>query len=204
MKNENETTATKHKNEDFFKELDKDRREKNCEYAVLVTMLESDSELYNRGIVDVSFRYPKMYVIRPQFFIQMITLLRNAALNSLEYKRELEEARAQNIDITHFEEQLDAFKQGVERNYDLASRKFQTVIDEIDKSIDHLQKTKDALLGTDRNLRLANDKAQAVTIKKLTRKNPTMTAKFNEARAKRDNAKGIEAVRDSQIDPVEE
>ncbi len=204
MKNENETTATKHKNEDFFKELDKDRREKNCEYAVLVTMLESDSELYNRGIVDVSFRYPKMYVIRPQFFIQMITLLRNAALNSLEYKRELEEARAQNIDITHFEEQLDAFKQGFERNYDLASRKFQTVIDEIDKSIDHLQKTKDALLGTDRNLRLANDKAQAVTIKKLTRKNPTMTAKFNEARAKRDNAKGIEAVRDSQIDPVEE
>lgn len=204
MKNENETTATKHKNEDFFKELDKDRREKNCEYAVLVTMLESDSELYNRGIVDVSFRYPKMYVIRPQFFIQMITLLRNAALNSLEYKRELEEARAQNIDITHFEEQLDAFKQGFERNYDLASRKFQTVIDEIDKSIDHLQKTKDALLGTDRNLRLANDKAQAVTIKKLTRKNLTMTAKFNEARAKRDNAKGIEAVRDAQIDPVEE
>jgi hypothetical protein len=180
MKNENDTTATKKRNEDFLKELDKDRNEKNCEYAVLVSLLEPDSELYNTGIVDVSHRYPKMYVIRPQFFIPMITLLRNAAQNSLQYKAELAQVRAQNIDVTHFEEKLETFKTGFAKNYDLASRKFQTAIDEIDKSIDHLQKTKDALLGTDRNLRLANDKAQDVTIKRLTHGNPTMKAKFDE------------------------
>jgi hypothetical protein len=180
MKNENDSTATKKKNEDFLKELDKDRREKGCEFAVLVSLLEPDSELYNTGIVDVFYRYPKMYVVRPQFFIPIITLLRNAAMNSLQYKNELELVRAQNIDITEFESDLEKFKSAFGRNYDLASRKFQTAIDEIDKSIDHLQKTKEALLGTDRNLRLANDKAQDVTIKKLTRKNPTMAAKFNE------------------------
>lgn len=182
MKNQNETTATKHKNEDFFKELDKDRKEKGCEYAVLVSMLEEDSELYNCGIVDVSYRYPKMYVIRPQFFIQMITLLRNAAVNSLQYKLELEQMRTQNIDITNFEDKLNEFKEGFERNYDLASRKFQTVIDEIDKSIDHLQKTKQALLGSQNNLRLANNKVQDVTVRRLTYKNPTMQEKFREAR----------------------
>lgn len=180
MKNESDETATKKKNEDFFKELDKDRNEKGCEYAVLVSLLEPNSELYNGGIVDVSYRYPKMYVIRPQFFIPMITLLRNAALNSLEYKTELALVKAQNIDIANFEDELDKFKDAFGRNYELASRKFQTAIDEIDKSIDHLQKTKEALLGTDRNLRLANDKAQDVTIKKLTRGNPTMAAKFAE------------------------
>jgi hypothetical protein len=180
MKNENDTTATKKKNEDFFKELDKDRNEKGCEYAVLVSLLEPESELYNSGIVDVSYRYPKMYVIRPQFFIPIITLLRNASLKSLEYKSELALMKAQNIDITNFEHNLEQFKDGFARNYDLASRKFQTAIDEIDKSISHLQKTKDALLGTDRNLRLANDKAQSVTIKKLTKDNPTMKAKFSE------------------------
>ena len=179
MKNENDTTATKKKNEDFLKELDKDRSEKGCEYAVLVSLLESDNELYNSGIVDVSYRYPKMYVIRPQFFIPMITLLRNAAMNALEYKAELALVKAQNVDITNFESDLDQFKTAFARNYDLASKKFQKAIDEIDKSIDHLQKTKDALLGTDRNLRLANDKAQDVTIKRLTRKNPTMKAKFD-------------------------
>lgn len=182
MKNESDTTATKKKNEDFFKELDKDRTEKGCEYAILVSLLEPDSELYNTGIVDVFHRYPKMYVIRPQFFIPMITLLRNAAMKSLEYKTELAHVRAQNIDITNFEEELESFKSAFGRNYDLASRKFQLAIAEIDKSIDHLQKTKDALLGTDRNLRLANDKAQDVTIKKLTKKNPTMAAKFDELR----------------------
>lgn len=180
MKNESDTTATKKRNEDFFKELDKDRNEKGCEYAVLVSLLEPESELYNTGIVDVSHRYPKMYVIRPQFFIPMITLLRNAAQNSLQYKAELARVKAQNIDITDFEEELDKFKDGFGKNFDLASRRFQTAIDEIDKSIDHLQKTKDALLGTNRNLRLANDKAQDVTIKKLTRGNPTMAAKFAE------------------------
>ena len=180
MKNESDTTATKKKNEDFFKELDKDRVEKGCEYAILVSLLEPDSELYNSGIVDVFHRYPKMYVIRPQFFIPMITLLRNAAMKSLEYKTELALVKSQSIDITNFENDLDQFKTAFAKNYDLASRKFQTAIDEIDKSIDHLQKTKDALLGTDRNLRLANDKAQDVTIKKLTRKNPTMAAKFQE------------------------
>lgn len=180
MKNEIDTTATKKKNEDFFSKLDKDRQEKGCEYAVLVSLLEPESELYNSGIVDVFHRYPKMYVIRPQFFIPIITLLRNAAMKSLEYKTELALVKAQNIDITNFENDLDQFKSAFARNYDLASKKFQKAIDEIDKSIDHLQKTKDALLGTDRNLRLANDKAQDVTIKKLTRKNPTMKAKFDE------------------------
>ena len=180
MKNESDETASKKKNEDFFKELDKDRTEKGCEYAVLVSLLEPDSELYNSGIVDVSHRYPKMYVVRPQFFIPMITLLRNAAQNSLKYKTELALVKAQNIDITNFENELEGFKNAFAKNYDLASRRFQTAIDEIDKSIDHLQKTKDALLGTDRNLRLANDKAQDVTIKKLTKGNPTMAAKFAE------------------------
>lgn len=180
MKNENDITATKQKNEDFFKELDKDRTEKGCEYAVLVSLLEPDSELYNSGIVDVFHRYPKMYVIRPQFFLPMITLLRNAAMKALEYKTELALVKAQNVDITNFENDLEKFKSGFARNYDLASRKFQTAIDEIDKSINHLQKTKDALLGTVRNLRLANDKAQDVTIKKLTRRNPTMAAKFED------------------------
>ncbi len=180
MKNENDTTATKSRNEDFLKELDKDRNEKGCEYAVLVTLLEADNEFYNMGIVDVSYRYPKMYVIRPQFFITMITLLRNAALNSMKYKTELALVKAQNIDITNFENELESFKEKFAKNYDLASRHFQTAIEEIDKSISHLQKTKDALLGTDRNLRLANEKAQDVTIKKLTKGNPTMAAKFDE------------------------
>lgn len=180
MKNEADGTATKHRNEDFLKELDKDRTEKGCEYAVLVSLLEPDSELYNSGIVDVSHRYPKMYVVRPQFFIPIITVLRNAALNSLTYKAELALVKAQSVDITTFEADLDAFKSAFSKNYDLASRRFQLAIDEIDKSIDHLQKTKEALLGTDRNLRLANDKAQDVTIKKLTRGNPTMSAKFAE------------------------
>jgi hypothetical protein len=180
MKNESDETATKKKNEDFFRELDKDRNEKGCEYAVLVSLLEPNNELYNGGIVDVSYRYPKMYVIRPQFFIPMITLLRNAAQNSLKYKQELALIKAQDIDIANFESELDNFKEAFGRNYDLASRKFQTAIAEIDKSIDHLQKTKEALLGTDRNLRLANDKAQDVTIKKLTRGNPTMAEKFSE------------------------
>ena len=180
MKNEADTTAIKKRNEDFFKELEKDRAEKGCEYAVLVSLLESDSELYNNGIVDVSHRYPKMYVIRPQFFLPMITLLRNAALNSLRYRQELALVKAQNIDITNFEAELEGFKDAFARNYDLAARRFQAAIDEIDKSIDHLQKTKDALLGTDRNLRLANEKAQNVTIKRLTRGNPTMKAKFDE------------------------
>ena len=180
MKNESDTTATKKKNEDFFKELDKDRTEKGCEYAVLVSLLEPDSELYNSGIVDVSYRYTKMYVIRPQFFIPMITLLRNAATNALQYKQELALVKAQNIDVTNFENDLNKFKDAFSRNYDLASRQFQTAIDEIDKSINHLQKTREALLKSDNNLRLANDKAQDVTVKKLTRKNPTMAAKFAE------------------------
>lgn len=183
MKNENETTATKHKNEDFFKELDKDRREKNCEYAILVSLLESDSELYNTGIVDVSYRYEKMYVIRPQFFIPIITLLRNAALSSLQYKQELAVVRSQNIDITHFEENMEKFKTGFARNYDLASRKFKTAIDEIDKTINSLQKTKDALLSSENNLRLANNKAEELTIKRLTRGNPTMAQKFADLHA---------------------
>jgi hypothetical protein len=180
MKNESDRTATKRKNEDFLKELDKDRTQKNCEYAVLVSLLESDSELYNTGIVDVSHRYPKMYVVRPQFFLPIISLLRTGALNSLKYKTELARVKAQSMDIENFETKLETFKSGFGKNYELASRKFQTAIDEIDKSINHLQKTRAALLSTDRNLRLANDKAQDVTIKKLTRGNPTMAAKFAE------------------------
>ncbi|MEJ6573490.1 MAG: DUF2130 domain-containing protein [Akkermansiaceae bacterium] len=180
MKNESDTTATKKKNEDFLKELDKDRTEKGCEYAVLVSLLEPESELYNTGIVDVFHRYPKMYVIRPQFFLPIITLLRNAAMNALKYKAELALVKAQSVDVTNFENDLDTFKNAFAKNYDLASRKFKTAIDEIDKSINHLQKTKEALLGTDRNLRLANDKAQDVTVKKLTRRNPTMAAKFED------------------------
>lgn len=179
MKNEADTTKTKHKNSDFYKELDKDRREKKCEYAVLVSMLEADNDYFNTGIVDVSHEYEKMYVVRPQFFIQLIGLLRNAALNSLKYKQELTLVREQNIDITHFEEDLETFKSAFARNYELASRKFKTAIDEIDKTISHLQKTKDALLSSENNLRLANNKVEDVTIKKLTRKNPTMKAKFD-------------------------
>ena len=180
MKNEIDTTATKRKNDDFLKELDKDRNEKGCEYAVLVSLLEPDNELYNTGIVDAFHKYPKMYVIRPQFFIPMITLLRNAAENSLRYKTELAHVREQNIDITNFEQNLETFKAGFDKNFDLASRRFDTAIIEIDKSISHLQKTKEALLGVDKNLRIANDKAQNVTIKKLTRNNPTMAAKFDD------------------------
>ncbi|WP_282209346.1 DUF2130 domain-containing protein [Parvibacter caecicola] len=180
MKNESDESVNRHKNEDFLKKLDADRKKKGCEYAVLVTMLEPENELYNEGIVDMSYRYPKMYVIRPQFFIPIISILRNAALNAQAYKAELAQVRAQNIDITHFEEQMEDFKAKFGRNYELASRKFATAIDEIDKTIDHLQKIKDALLSSDRNLRLANDKAQDLTIKRLTRKNPTMAAKFAE------------------------
>ena len=180
MKNEMETPATKHKNEDFFKELDKDRNEKNCEYAVLVSLLESDNELYNTGIIDVSHRYPKMYVIRPQFFISMITLLRNAALNSVQYRKQLAEYKNQNIDISNFEAEMNDFKEKFGRNYQLASDKFRKAIEEIDKTIDHLQKTKDALLSSENNLRLANNKAQDLTVKRLTRNNPTMAQKFAE------------------------
>lgn len=180
MKNESDETAAKKKNEDFLKELDKDRTEKGCEYAVLVSLLEPDSELYNSGIVDVSHRYPKMYIVRPQFFIPIITLLRNAAQNSLKYKTELALIKTQNIDITNFENELEVFKTGFARNYELASNKFKTAIEEIDKTIDHLQKTKDALLGSENNLRLANNKADDLTVKKLTKGNPTMAAKFAE------------------------
>jgi hypothetical protein len=179
MKNEGDETATKKKNEDFLKELDKDRIEKKCEFAVLVSLLEIDSELYNQGIVDVSHKYDKMYVVRPQFFIPIITLLRNAAMNSMEYKAELSLIRSQNVDITNFEDKINGFKEGFARNYDLASRKFKTAIDEIDKTISHLQKTKDALLSSENNLRLANNKAEDLTIKKLTHGNPTMKAKFD-------------------------
>ena len=180
MKNEGDETATKHKNEDFFRELDKDRIEKKCEYAVLVTLLESENELYNTGIVDVSHKYLKMYVVRPQFFIPIITLLRNAAMNSLKYKAELALVKGQNVDITNFEDNINKFKEGFAKNYDLASRKFKTAIDEIDKTIDHLQKTKESLLSSENNLRLANNKAEDLTIKKLTHGNSTMTAKFGE------------------------
>ncbi len=188
MKNENDTTATKHKNEDFFKKLDSDRKKKGCEYAVLVTLLEPESELYNTGIVDVSYRYEKMYVIRPQFFIPMITLLRNAAMNALAYKQELELVRQQNIDVTEFEEKLLGFQEGFNRNYDRASRKFQTAIDEIDTTIKHLQKVKDNLISSENNLRLANDKAQGLSIRKLTWGNKTMKAKFDEAREEAERA----------------
>ena len=187
MKNENDKTATKHKNEDFLKELDKDRNEKNCEYAVLVSMLEPENELYNTGIVDKSHRYPKMYVIRPQFFIPMITILRNAALNSLQYKNELQLVRNQNIDITHFEENMNDFKQKFSRNYELASRRFNDAIGEIDKTISHLQKTKEALLSSERQLQLANNKAEDLTIKRLTRNNPTMKQKFDELKKEQEN-----------------
>ena len=197
MKNEADSPSLKHRNEDFFAKLDKDRTEKGCEYAILVSLLEPESELFNSGIVDVSHRYPKMYVIRPQFFLPMITLLRNAALHSLEYKTELALVRAQNVDITTFEDELEAFKRAFGKNYELASRRFQQAIDEIDRSIEHLQKTKDALLGADRNLRLANDKAQGVTVKRLTRGNPTMAAKFAELA---DALPGeLEAVTDPQV-----
>ncbi len=175
-----DTTATKKKNEDFFKELDKDRNEKGCEYAVLVSLLESDNELYNNGIVDVSYRYPKMYVVRPQFFIPIITLLRNAATNSIKYQQQLMEYKNQNIDISNFEKDMMEFKDKFSYNYDLASKKFQTAISEIDKTIDHLNKTKEALLSSENNLRLANNKAQDLTIKKLTKNNPTMASKFEE------------------------
>lgn len=186
MKNEMDTTATKHKNEDFLKELDKDRNEKGCEYAVLVSLLEADNELYNTGIVDVSHKYPKMYIIRPQFFISMITLLRNAALNSVQYRRQLTEYKNQNIDISHFEEDMNDFKEKFGRNYQLASDKFRKAIEEIDKTIDHLQKTKDALLSSENNLRLANNKAQELTVKRLTRNNPTMAQKFAELKTSQD------------------
>ena len=180
MKNESDATASKKKNEDFFKELDKDRNDKKCEYAVLVTLLEAESEYYNTGIVDVSHKFDKMYVVRPQFFIPIITLLRNASMNSMQYKAELNHIRNQNIDITNFEDNITKFKEGFAKNYDLASRQFKTAIDEIDKTMDHLQKTKDALLASVNNLRLANNKAEDLTIKKLTNGNPTMKAKFDE------------------------
>ena len=186
MKNENDETATKHKNEDFFKELDKDRNEKGCEYAVLVSMLEPENELYNAGIVDVSYKYPKMYVVRPQCFIPIITLLRNAAKNAEHYKNELMIVRDQNLDITHFEDDLEDFKFKFDRNVKLASDKFTNAIEEIDKTIAHLQKVRESLVGSDNNLRLANDKAQALTIKSLTKKNPTMREKFEELKKKED------------------
>ena len=181
MKNEADETASKHKNEDFFKELDKDRKEKNCEYAVLVSLLEIDNEYYNSGIVDVSYKYEKMYVIRPQFFIPLITLIRGLAINSLGYKRELEIVRNQNIDISHFEENMNTFKEGFSRNYRLASEKFKKAIEEIDKTIDHLQKTKESLLSSENNLRLANNKAEELSIKKLTNNSPTMAKLFEES-----------------------
>lgn len=185
MKNEMDSTSTKKKNEDFLKELDKDRKEKKCEYAVLVSLLEPENELYNTGIVDMSHRYPKMYVIRPQFFIPIITLLRNASLNSLEYRKELAVIKAQNIDVSNFEAQMNDFKEKFAKNYELASRKFKTAIEEIDKTIDHLQKTKEALLSSENNLRLANNKAEDLTIKRLTRNNPTMEAKFAELKSEK-------------------
>lgn len=184
MKNENDETATKKRNDDFFAKLDKDRTEKKCEYAVLVSLLEAENELYNTGIVDVSHRFKKMYVVRPQFFIPIITLLRNAAMNSMQYKAELSLIKNQNVDITNFEEKINTFKEGFARNYDLASRQFKTAIEEIDKTMDHLQKTKDNLLASVNNLRLANNKAEDLTIKKLTRGNPTMTEKFDELSGK--------------------
>ena len=191
MKNEADTTTTKHKNEDFFKELDKDRKEKKCEYAVLVSLLESDNDYYNDGIVDVSHLYEKMYVIRPQFFIPLITLIRNLANKSLEYRKELELIKNQNIDITHFEENINAFKEGFGRNYRLASERFAKAIEEIDKTIDHLQKTKEHLLKTDDNLRLANNKAEDLSIKKLAHNNPTVTKLFEDLKTKQEEDKKI-------------
>ena len=193
MKNEADMTATKHKNEDFFKELDKDRKEKKCEYAVLVSLLEIDNDYYNTGIVDVSYRYPKMYVIRPQFFIPLITLIRGAALNALEYKKEMLVLQNQNIDISHFEENMNAFKSGFAKNYRIASEKFSKAIDEIDKTIDHLQKTKDALISSDRNLRLANNKAEELTIKRLTRNSETMAKLFAEEQNKKDEENNVDS-----------
>ena len=190
MKNEMETTATKHKNEDFFKELDKDRNEKHCEYAVLVSLLESDNDFYNNGIVDVSYKYPKMYVIRPQFFIPMITLLRNAALNSLQYQRELQEVRNQQLDLVNFETNMQDFKDAFGRNYRLASEKYQTAIDEIDKTIDHLEKVKKALMSSENNLRLANDKAEDLSIKKLTKNAPSVRQMFDELKKDEDDPNG--------------
>ncbi len=190
MKNEMETTATKHKNEDFFKELDKDRHEKHCEYAVLVSLLESDNDFYNNGIVDVSYKYPKMYVIRPQFFIPMITLLRNAALNSLQYQRELQEVRNQQLDLVNFETNMQDFKDAFGRNYRLASEKYQTAIDEIDKTIDHLEKVKKALMSSENNLRLANDKAEDLSIKKLTKNAPSVRQMFDELKKDEDDPDG--------------
>lgn len=207
MKNESDGSTHRHKNEDFLKKLDADRRKKGCEYAVLVTLLEPESELYNEGIVDLSYRYEKMYAIRPQFFIPIISILRNAALSALTYKAELAQVKSQNVDVSRFEEQMEDFKAKFGRNYELASRRFQTAIDEIDKTIDHLNKIKEALLGSERNLRLANDKAQDLTIKRLTRKNPTMKAKFEEARAARElrGAPGDEgAVEARSTDDAEE
>lgn len=193
MKNEADMTATKHKNEDFFKELDKDRKEKKCEYAVLVSLLEIDNDYYNTGIVDVSYRYPKMYVIRPQFFIPLITLIRGAALNALEYKKEMIVLQNQNIDISHFEENMNAFKSGFAKNYRIASEKFSKAIEEIDKTIDHLQKTKDALISSDRNLRLANNKAEELTIKRLTRNSETMAKLFAEEQNKKDAENNVDS-----------
>ena len=193
MKNEADMTATKHKNEDFFKELDKDRKEKKCEYAVLVSLLEIDNDYYNTGIVDVSYRYPKMYVIRPQFFIPLITLIRGAALNALEYKKEMLVLQNQNIDISHFEENMNTFKSGFARNYRIASEKFSKAIEEIDRTIDHLQKTKDALISSDRNLRLANNKAEELTIKKLTRNSETMAKLFAEEQNKKDEENNVDS-----------
>ena len=193
MKNEADMTATKHKNEDFFKELDKDRKEKKCEYAVLVSLLEIDNDYYNMGIVDVSYRYPKMYVIRPQFFIPLITLIRGAALNALEYKKEMLVLQNQNIDISHFEENMNAFKSGFAKNYRIASEKFSKAIEEIDKTIDHLQKTKDALISSDRNLRLANNKAEELTIKRLTRNSETMAKLFAEEQNKKDEENNVDS-----------
>lgn len=193
MKNEADMTATKHKNEDFFKELDKDRKEKKCEYAVLVSLLEIDNDYYNMGIVDVSYRYPKMYVIRPQFFIPLITLIRGAALNALEYKKEMLVLQNQNIDISHFEENMNAFKSGFAKNYRIASEKFSKAIEEIDKTIDHLQKTKDALISSDRNLRLANNKAEELTIKRLTRNSETMAKLFAGEQNKKDEENNVDS-----------
>ncbi|MCD8195975.1 MAG: DUF2130 domain-containing protein [Lachnospiraceae bacterium] len=204
MKNEMDTTATKHKNEDFFKELDKDRREKGCEYAVLVSLLEIDNELYNKGIVDVSYKYEKMYVIRPQFFIPIISLLRNAALNSLSYRQELELARHQQVDVLQFEKNMNVFKEGFSRNYRIASNKFKTAIEEIDKTISHLQKTREALLSSENNLRLANNKAEELSIKKLTKDAPTVKAMFDGAKSGDAVGKQIALLEDDDIVELDE
>lgn len=200
MKNEADTTATKHRNEDFLAKLDKDRREKGCEYAVLVSLLEPESELYNEGIVDVSYRYPKMFVVRPQFFMPIIALLTQASRNSVAYKKELEQVRQQSVDVHNFEEQLEMFKDGFARNYRLASDRFRTAIDEIDKSIEHLQKIKEALVGSENNLRLANNKAERLTIRKLTYKNPTMKRMFDEARAANQMEEVSEEIEEESVD----